>query len=771
MKKTIFIIILVTGLFSYISLTAQTIAEPPSNFDDPTAGTEENPFLISNLANLRWLSETPIYWGSVADSLKYYFLQTDDIDAGETTEHRWYSIGVYSNPFHGYYDGNNKKIENIVFGHQETVNGLFGTIVRSTLIRINLSNATTINRSYTTGLLGRSAISSEILSCSVQGYISHFNHHDVVNPYNAISFYVGGMFWEVSNSLIEFCYVDVSGTLAGPYVIFGSIAGSTIKSIIRNSYVIARPVTLSSGFVEYYGLVTMLNGGYSQNFTIIENCYVRSVDYYGNNRGFVFLASNFYPIRSPDPRPVPVEITNCFWDVETTGLTLPMGGDLNYAQITAWGLPTADMKQANTYFTNGWDFETVWAINPEFNDGYPFIRSIYPDVEHIPGNSNLPYPRNVTLSYRENDFILKWGRPFTLNEIFGYNVYRDNVLLAATAAIDTFFIESQILPEDNYLYEIKTLYDQGIESNPVQMLISAPYPNVQPARYPSFYAEHLGGTQHYYRLAWIEPESNSIIAGYSIICRRLSDQFILHSTFTEENFLESVFEHGQYVFNRRFEVTAIYGGGLESSIAVVNCTWRPEIDWTHPWIIYEINQNTVRLTWTNQFVPFIPGQTNEYYHIYRDGVKLTEGMPLIYNFFEDELSATGTYTYSLTMEFAHFYETQPPVTIEVPFEFVSKIDEETPAIETKLIGNYPNPFNPETTISFSTSKKENVEIIIFNIKGQKVITLINEIYDKGKHTIDWKGTDDNNQKASSGIYFYRMKTEDKTQIKKMVLLK
>ncbi|MCD4818455.1 MAG: T9SS type A sorting domain-containing protein [Candidatus Cloacimonetes bacterium] len=87
--------------------------------------------------------------------------------------------------------------------------------------------------------------------------------------------------------------------------------------------------------------------------------------------------------------------------------------------------------------------------------------------------------------------------------------------------------------------------------------------------------------------------------------------------------------------------------------------------------------------------------------------------------------------------------------------------------------NYPNPFNPSTTISFSltTESTENTELIIYNLKGQKVKTFSNlPIYKSLKQQIVWDGTDKNNQPVSSGIYFYKLKTGGEMITKKMLLL-
>ena len=103
--------------------------------------------------------------------------------------------------------------------------------------------------------------------------------------------------------------------------------------------------------------------------------------------------------------------------------------------------------------------------------------------------------------------------------------------------------------------------------------------------------------------------------------------------------------------------------------------------------------------------------------------------------------------------------------------YVSDSDAVEIARSTGLIANYPNPFNPVTNILFSISNDGQVGIDIYNIKGQKIKTLVNKKYNKGKHSVVWNGTDDSNVTVASGIYFYRMTTEDFTQTKKMILIK
>ncbi len=97
---------------------------------------------------------------------------------------------------------------------------------------------------------------------------------------------------------------------------------------------------------------------------------------------------------------------------------------------------------------------------------------------------------------------------------------------------------------------------------------------------------------------------------------------------------------------------------------------------------------------------------------------------------------------------------------------------DTPTVlATKLMGNYPNPFNPETNIAFSVKEKANVQIEVYNVKGQKVKTLVNNVMDQGNHSITWNGKDDSSKDVASGIYFYRMKSGKYTATGKMILMK
>lgn len=98
-------------------------------------------------------------------------------------------------------------------------------------------------------------------------------------------------------------------------------------------------------------------------------------------------------------------------------------------------------------------------------------------------------------------------------------------------------------------------------------------------------------------------------------------------------------------------------------------------------------------------------------------------------------------------------------------------EKETVPEKFVLLQNYPNPFNPTTNIEFVIPEPAQVKIEIFNILGEKIVTLVNEKLGAGHKVVEWDGKDDQGIDVSTGIYFYRLKAGDFTQTKKMVLLK
>jgi len=151
------------------------------------------------------------------------------------------------------------------------------------------------------------------------------------------------------------------------------------------------------------------------------------------------------------------------------------------------------------------------------------------------------------------------------------------------------------------------------------------------------------------------------------------------------------------------------------------------------------------------------------------------------------IQSEGTYgqkTFCFSYALAELIDGEFPSTREnLLAEMVNFFELDSTSVENDLIPtnkftleqNYPNPFNPETTISFSlnTEITEDTELVIYNIKGQKVKTLTKPLTHQptNRYSVTWDGTDDNNQPVSSGIYFYRLNTGNYNVTKKMILMK
>jgi hypothetical protein len=107
----------------------------------------------------------------------------------------------------------------------------------------------------------------------------------------------------------------------------------------------------------------------------------------------------------------------------------------------------------------------------------------------------------------------------------------------------------------------------------------------------------------------------------------------------------------------------------------------------------------------------------------------------------------------------------------VKFDSINEDAEDISYIDA-LYNNYPNPFNPTTTISFSLEQKSKVEISIYNVKGQKVRTLTEEEFIAGKHSVIWDGTDNSDIAVSSGVYLYKFSINGNVKsLRKCLLLK
>lgn len=189
--------------------------------------------------------------------------------------------------------------------------------------------------------------------------------------------------------------------------------------------------------------------------------------------------------------------------------------------------------------------------------------------------------------------------------------------------------------------------------------------------------------------------------------------------------------------------------------------------------------NTVNIQWTTQSESNMIG-----YHVFRsqndnlnNSLRISDNKisanniseTCHYSFIDNETEVNNTYYYWLqSAELDGTVEFFGPIKV-----LTGNNDNGNPIIpiKTQLNPAYPNPFNPSTIISYDLAETNHVCIEIYNAKGQKVKQLFNKEANAGHYSIVWNGTDYNNKKVASGIYFYKMQAGKYSKFNKMLLMK
>ncbi len=111
------------------------------------------------------------------------------------------------------------------------------------------------------------------------------------------------------------------------------------------------------------------------------------------------------------------------------------------------------------------------------------------------------------------------------------------------------------------------------------------------------------------------------------------------------------------------------------------------------------------------------------------------------------------------------------IDFNLPVQTITNNLEELQQVNEISLSNYPNPFNPQTIISFSLPQDSQIVLEIYNLKGQLVNRLANDTYAKGNHQVVWNGINQDKQEVASGVYLYKLQTGNSQLIRKMLLSK
>ncbi|MBP7310207.1 MAG: T9SS type A sorting domain-containing protein [Candidatus Cloacimonetes bacterium] len=350
--------------------------------------------------------------------------------------------------------------------------------------------------------------------------------------------------------------------------------------------------------------------------------------------------------------------------------------------------------------------------------------------------------------------------------LLGYKVYRDGALISTITGPTTTAYDDNGLASGTYSYTVTANYTEGesAPAGPVQVTIAPPLP-------PAFFTDDFEAY----------PDFNLTFAPWTLLDVDQSATYGIQDV----SFPNSESPMAYIIFNPAATTPAITsiqahsGAKMAASFASVT---PPNNDWM---VTPRVHLGT------NSAVKFWARSHTAQYGLerFRVGVSLLpsvvpQGFQYVSGTEFVEAPTTWTeYTYDLsTYDNQNVYIGIRCVSNDAFVFYVDDFaihsnggsdgeDQLAPVAFTELKGNYPNPFNPETTISYSVKENLPVNIEIYNLKGQKVKSLVKETKAAGNYKVAWNGTDDNNRPVSSGVYFFKMNAGKYSSTKKMIMMK
>jgi len=370
----------------------------------------------------------------------------------------------------------------------------------------------------------------------------------------------------------------------------------------------------------------------------------------------------------------------------------------------------------------------TWSINWDADNDYEFSSSHRTFLDNLMG-PQLDPPLNLTVEVLGYDVEISWDAPAAFVEYF---IYRDHSIIATTW--NTYY-QDLSLETGVYTYGVSAVYDEG-ESEIVE---------VEDVEVPFFFGPPLNVTAEVFEgnnimVTWEDP-------GTAVISYNIYIDGLLNFDTTELGFYDQNLPNGVYVYG----ITAVYYN-QESEIAYTNEVAIQQ-DFDPPQSL-EVDSFSAVFTW-NTFPDSYPNGFN----IYLDD--MAQGNTTGNEWQFEDLSSGHIYHAGVQA----VYDFGTSEIVETIFAFQGTVVTDD-LLTCRLTGNYPNPFNPVTTIYFEMTQNANVKIDIYNLKGQKVKSLLNSDLEAGKHSITW-----NAENQSSGIYLLNYKSGETLITHKLILLK
>ncbi len=433
------------------------------------------------------------------------------------------------------------------------------------------------------------------------------------------------------------------------------------------------------------------------------------------------------------PMPVGTDAT------AVTMMTTPVVGDFNLDG-------NLEIAGASTGFSS-WLVELyLWSTGVAYNADLAYMTLNGCNIRHDgvylheTAQEQLLPPTNLSSTVTEDNVTLDWSLPEPSNrDLLGFNVYRDTLLLTISPLPDTAmnFTDSHVLP-GTYTYNVTAVYTGG-ESVPASVtatiipIVISVFPWVEEFQNsfpPAFwmnvdqdndgYSWQQAGTDNYYIKSAAFADSTQLTPDNWLITPKINIP-----TSPLEIFQVLTYKVRQETFSGIGQDYSIMVSTTDTNISSFSTLG---------------SENINEAEWTYRYLALGDYYNQEIYVAFRHHNNAVTSSALLI----DSVSIITC---------------------------VGNSENNVSTSQTNLGKNYPNPFNPSTRIDFNINKTSPVTLEIYNIKGQKVCTLLNEVKSSGRHSVTWNGKDDSQKNIGSGVYFYKMTTPDYSAIHKMILLK
>ncbi len=420
----------------------------------------------------------------------------------------------------------------------------------------------------------------------------------------------------------------------------------------------------------------------------------------------------------------------------TPAFNCPPSGYLNFDSYVFLGSTNADHYYVKISLDNGTTWTEIWDASAQTGGWNYYASPINIDLGAYSG-------QQVKLAFNATDGPDDSGLWYVW---FIDNIYIGNALTAAATPAQTIrFSDSDLI--------VKSAGTNGFGARPMT--------NVNPSR-----ALQNGGVRNEPRLPFPDEirgvaQSGRLHVGYKVwrltqgnenneaSWQSLTPQVITETDLSDTTWIS--LPNGNY----RWAVKAIYTNGVSSVPSFSNIIEKFQYTGLIAGVVR--SSSNTPIAGAHVTANGITATTN-------NGGAYTLMLPV--GTYDVTASATGYFTQT-----AQGIQVNANQTTTLNFVMALPNEDVVQVSATALIGNYPNPFNPETTISYSVKEPAPVKIEIFNTKGQLVRTLVNQIQPSGFYSEIWNGTDERGNPVASGVYMYRMTAGNYSSHRKMMLIK